>query len=308
MFTKHRGELYLVLGALFFSFNGVVVTLVLKHMITFRLAEVRALGAFTLLFLITFIQDRKSLRAEKKEIPLLIFYGIFGYAMVQLGYFVGIAREVPLGLVLIIEFTAPIWIVLWIKFVRKKSVERNMWTGIAASLIGLALLAKVWEGLTLDLLGLLGSLGSALALAIYFLVGERQGVKRSAQAMTVWGLGFASLFWLILFPIWNFPFEFFSTKVQLDGSLDAFALPGWFLIAWIVICGTMIPYLFVVGGMRILGASKSSVIGMLEPVLAGLFAWVLLGQGWSGIQLCGAVVVLIGIYIADKTKNAVISR
>ena len=308
MFTKHRGELFLVLGALFFSFNGVVVTVVLNHMSTFRLAEIRALGAFTLLFLITFIRDRKSLRAEKREIPLLIFYGIFGYAMVQLGYFIGIARNVPLGLVLILEFTAPIWIVLWIRFVRQKNVERNMWTGIAASLIGLALLAKVWEGLTLDLLGLIGSIGSALALAIYFLVGERQGVKRSAQAMTVWGLGFATLFWLILFPIWNFPFEFFTKTVQLEGALDAYSLPGWVLIAWIVICGTMIPYLFVVGGMRILGASKSSVIGMIEPVLAGLFAWVLIGQSWSSIQLFGAVIVLIGIYIADKTKNAALAK
>lgn len=308
MFTKHRGELFLILGALFFSFNGVVVTLVLNHMSTFRLAQVRAIGAFALLFLITFIQDRRSLRAEKKEIPTLMFYGIFGYAMVQLGYFIGIARNVPLGLVLILEFTAPIWIVLWIKFVRKKSVERNMWTGIAASLIGLALLAKVWQGLTLDLIGLLGSIGSAIALAIYFLVGEKQGVKRSAQAMTVWGLGFASLFWLLLFPIWNFPVGFFTTTVQLEGALDAFALPGWFLITWIVICGTMIPYLFVIGGMRILGASKSSVIGMLEPVLAGLFAWILLGQGWSVIQLIGAFVVLVGIYIADKTKNAVTGK
>jgi len=308
MFAKHRGELFLILGALFFSFNGVVVTLVLNHMSTFRLAQVRAIGAFALLFLITFIQDRRSLRAEKKEIPTLMFYGVVGYAMVQLGYFIGIARNVPLGLVLILEFTAPIWIVLWIRFVRKKSVERNMWTGIAASLIGLALLAKVWQGLTLDLIGVLGSIGSAIALAIYFLVGEKQGVKRSAQAMTVWGLGFASLFWLLLFPIWNFPIEFFTTTIQLEGELDAFALPGWFLIAWIVILGTMIPYLFVIGGMRILGASKSSVIGMLEPVLAGLFAWVLLGQGWSLIQLSGALIVLVGIYIADKTKNAALIK
>ena len=85
MFAKHRGELFLVLGAIFFSFNGVVVTLVLNHMSTYRLAQVRALGAFTLLLLITFIQDRNSLRAKKNEIPTLLFYGIVGYAMVQLG-------------------------------------------------------------------------------------------------------------------------------------------------------------------------------------------------------------------------------
>ena len=119
MLSKHRGEFYLVLGAIFFSLNGVIVTLVLDHMTTFRLAQVRAIGTFFLLFIITFIQDRKSLKAERREIPTLLFYGVFGYAMVQLGYFIGIAQGVPLSLVLIIEFTAPIWIVLWIKFVRK---------------------------------------------------------------------------------------------------------------------------------------------------------------------------------------------
>ena len=130
MLSKYRGEFYLVIGAIFFSFNGVIVTLVLDHMTTFRLAQVRAIGTFFLLFLITFIQDRKSLKAERREIPTLIFYGIFGYAMVQLGYFIGIARGVPLSLVLILEFTAPIWIVLWIKFVRKTEVAKNMWVAI----------------------------------------------------------------------------------------------------------------------------------------------------------------------------------
>jgi len=152
MLNKHRGEFYLVMGAIFFSMNGVIVTLVLDHMTTFRLAQVRALGTFFLLFLITFIQDRNSLKAERREIPTLLFYGVFGYAMVQLGYFIGISRGVPLSLVLIIEFTAPIWIVLWIKFVRKSVVAKDMWIAIALSLLGLILVAKVWQGFAFDLI------------------------------------------------------------------------------------------------------------------------------------------------------------
>jgi drug/metabolite transporter (DMT)-like permease len=66
------------MGAIFFSMNGVIVTLVLDHMTTFRLAQVRAIGAFLLLFIFTFIQDRNSLKAERREIPTLVFYGVFG--------------------------------------------------------------------------------------------------------------------------------------------------------------------------------------------------------------------------------------
>lgn len=305
MLSKYRGEFYLVIGAIFFSLNGVIVTLVLDHMTTFRLAQVRAIGTFFLLFLITFIQDRKSLKAERRELPTLIFYGIFGYAMVQLGYFIGIARGVPLSLVLILEFTAPIWIVLWIKFVRKSEVARDMWVAIALSLLGLILVAKVWQGFAFDLIGTLGAIGAAMALAIYFLMSQSQGTKRSAQAMVVWGMGFAGLFWSLVLPIWNFPTEIFTTEINLQGRFSDFSAPGWFLIAYIIIFGTMVPYLFVVGGIRRLTASTSSVIGMLEPVIAGVFAWVWLSQSWSAIQLLGGAIVLIGIYIADRAKSNV---
>ena len=303
MLNKHRGELYLVIGAIFFSLNGVIVTLVLDHMTTFRLAQVRALGTFFLLFLITFIQDRNSLKAERREIPTLIFYGVFGYAMVQLGYFIGISRGVPLSLVLIIEFTAPIWIVLWIKFVRKSVVAKDMWVAIALSLLGLIMVAKVWQGFSFDLIGSFGALGAALALAVYFLMSQSQGTKRSAQAMVVWGMGIAGLFWSLVLPIWNFPTEIFTTEINLQGRFSDYSAPGWLLIAYIIVFGTMVPYLFVVGGIRRLSASTSSVIGMMEPVLAGVFAWVWLSQSWSAIQLAGGAIVLIGIYIADRAKN-----
>ena len=303
MLNKYRGEFYLVLGAIFFSMNGVIVTLVLDHMTTFRLAQVRALGTFFLLFLFTFIQDRNSLRAERREIPTLIFYGVFGYAMVQLGYFIGISRGVPLSLVLIIEFTAPIWIVLWIKFVRKSVVAKDMWIAIALSLLGLILVAKAWQGFVFDLIGTLGALGAALALAVYFLMSQSQGVKRSAQAMIVWGFGVSGLFWSLVLPIWNFPTAIFTTDINLQGRFSEYSAPGWLLIAYIVVFGTMVPYLFVVGGIRRLSAATSSVIGMLEPVIAGVFAWIWLSQSCSAIQLLGGAIVLIGIYIADRAKT-----
>jgi drug/metabolite transporter (DMT)-like permease len=264
---------------------------------------VRALGTFFLLFLITFIQDRNSLKAERREIPTLIFYGVFGYAMVQLGYFIGISRGVPLSLVLIIEFTAPIWIVLWIKFVRKSVVAKDMWVAIALSLLGLILVAKAWQGFVFDLLGTLGALGAALALAVYFLMSQSQGTKRSAQAMVVWGMGVAGLFWSLVLPIWNFPTAIFTTEINMQGRFSEYSAPGWLLIAYIIVFGTLVPYLFVVGGIRRLSASTSSVIGMLEPVIAGVFAWIWLSQSWSAIQLFGGAIVLIGIYIADRAKS-----
>ena len=80
-------------------------------------------------------------------------------------------------------------------------------------------------------------------------------------------------------------------------------VPGWILMALIAIFGTVVPYLCVLTGMRLLTASTSSVIGMLEPVLAGAFAWFWFAQSWDLIQLIGAATVLFGIYLADRAKN-----
>ena len=133
MLTKHRGEFYLVMGALVFSFNGVISTVVLDHISPFRLAQVRSIGAFLILLTIALVVQRHGLGATKKQLPRLAAYGIIGFAAVQAGYFLGIQRGVPLSLVLIIEFTAPIWIALWIKYVRKAFGPASMWGAIALS-------------------------------------------------------------------------------------------------------------------------------------------------------------------------------
>lgn len=303
MLTKHRGEFYLVMGALVFAFNGVISTVVLEHISPFRLAQVRSLGAFLILGTIALIINRHSLKASKKEIPLLAAYGVIGFAAVQAGYFLGIQRGVPLSLVLIIEFSAPIWIALWIKYVRKAFVPTSMWGAIALSLLGLVLLAQVWNGLSFDAIGLLGALFSAFALTAYFLIGKSFGTSRSALSLTVWGLGMATTTWLLAMPAWRFPFEVFTIDMDLQGVFAGNTLPGWVLIFWIIVMGTIVPYLFVIAGLRLLSASTSSVIGMLEPVLAGMFAWIWLEQSWNGIQLFGAAIVLVGIYIADRARS-----
>ena len=299
---KHRGELYLFLGALTFSVNGIFSTVVLEHMSAFRLAQIRALSAFTILFLFALAFRRELLKITKREIPVAVAYGVIGFALVNVGYFLGIERGLPLGLVLVLEFTAPIWIALWIKYVRKGFVAQDMWVAIALSLFGLLLVTKIWDGFKFDLLGLVGALGSAFALTGYFLIGKKFGGDRHPIGSTIIGLGVAGAFWLIVLPIWNFPTEVFAMKMDIHGFLAGHLFPGWALLLWVIVMGTIVPYLFVISGLRLLSESKSSVLGMLEPVFAGALAWIWLGQSWDAIQLLGAAIVLIGIYLADRSK------
>jgi drug/metabolite transporter (DMT)-like permease len=276
---------------------------VLKHLPAFRLAEFRSVTAVLILGSYVLLTRPGLIKIVRSEIPKLGMYGVIGFAMVNFGYLLGIQRGVPIALVLIIEFTAPIWIALWIKFVRKAFVARDMWIAIGLSLLGLILVSKVWNGFTFDLIGIAGAVLSAFALAAYFLMSEKIGKKREPIALLIFGMGFASIFWLVVLPPWTFPFEVFTMKMDLGGIAAGILVPGWVMMAAAAIIGTVVPYLCVLTGMRLLSASTSSVIGMLEPVLAGAFAWFWFGQSWDAIQLFGALVVLFGIYLADRAKN-----
>ncbi|MEI6870357.1 MAG: EamA family transporter [Actinomycetota bacterium] len=303
MLTKHRGEFLLVLGAFFFSLSGIVVTVVMKHLPALRLAEVRSVSAVVILGTYVLCTRPEIIKVKKSEIPRLALYGVVGFAFVNFGYLYGIQRGVPLGLVLIIEFTAPIWIALWIKIVRRGFVANEMWLAVALSFAGLILVAKVWEGFKFDLIGLIAASICAFCLAAYFLMSEKIGKSREPIATMIFGMGFASIFWLVVLPPWTFPFHVFTEKMDLGGIAAGTMLPGWLLIGTAAIFGTVVPYMLVLSGMKMLTASTSSVIGMLEPVIAGAFAWIWFGQSWDWIQLIGAAIVLIGIYLADRAKT-----
>ena len=304
MFTRYKGEILTLLGAIFFSFNGVVAKLVLTSgLSSMRLTQVRCGGAFIFLGLYMFLRYRDKLKAKKEDLPLLFAYGIIGFLMVQALYFVAITR-LNVSVALILEFTAPIWIVLWLRFVKHKVVPSLMWVAIFLAFSGLVLIAQVWKGQTLDPIGVTCALLDGIVLASFFLLGEKLTAKRDVESLMVYGFGFASLGLAIAMPLWSYPTEIFTQSMNLQGRFDAFNLPGWVLIAWVIIMGTIVPYLLVVKGLKLLSASTSSVMGMAEPVLAGVFAWIWLSETWNLIQLVGGVTVIIGIILADKARSA----
>jgi len=300
-----RHEVYLVFGSLFFAISSIPAKLAMESGLSaLRLTQIRTIGAFIVLFLYVYLKNKKSLRINHKELPILIAFGLFGFAAVNLFYFLAI-QKLNVGVALIIEFTAPIWIALWMLFIQKKVVSKLMWWGLVVGLTGLVLIAQVWRGLTLDGLGVTYALLDALALALYFLVGEKLVGVKSSEATMAWGLGISSAFFAIIQPWWSFPFAELGRVVDLTGRLAGISIPTYYLILWIIVLGTAVPYFLVLNGLRGLSAATSSSIGMLEPVFGGIFAWIFLYEKLTFIQSVGAVVVLIGIYLANRARISV---
>jgi len=297
-------------AACLFAVNGTVSKLILTGgaLSSLRLVEIRCAAA-AVVYLAAWAllrgRGRSPLRVTWRELRFLAVYAVAGLAMVQWLYFVAIAR-MPVSISLLIEFTAPLLVALYVRFVRREAVRSRIWVALACTLAGLALVARVWDGLTLDTVGLVAAMLAAVSLASYYLLGERGLTSRDAIGLAVWSFGLAAAFWALLLPWWSFPFRAMAGDVDLAaasaGRFEA-VVPVWALVAWVVLLGTVLPFALILGGLSRVGATRSGLIGTAEPALAGVVAWVVLGEHLAAVQLVGGAIVLSGIVLAETARR-----
>jgi drug/metabolite transporter (DMT)-like permease len=290
-------------AAALFAVNGTVSKIVLTSsgMTSLRLTELRATGAFLGLTAFLALTAPHLLRVRRSELRLLAFYGVVGFALVQWLYFVAIGR-LPIGIGLLLEFTAPVLVALWARVVWHEHVRSRVWLALGLALAGLALVAEVWHDVRLDTVGVAAGLLASGALATYFLAGEHATARRDALSLTCLSLGVAALFWAVLQPWWNFPFATLGEHVSLEGTFEATTAPVWLLALWMIVLGTIFPFALSLGALHHLPATRVSIVAMVEVVLASIVAWAWLGETLSAAQLAGGGVVLVGIVLAQTAR------
>jgi drug/metabolite transporter (DMT)-like permease len=299
-----RGYALYLVAATLFALNGTVSKSILTSGIdAARLSQLRVTVAFLILLVVVALTRPSTLRIRRREVGVLLAYGVLGVAMTQYLYFVSISR-LPVGVALLIEFTAPIMVALWFRFGLHEPVSRRVWLALALALVGLALVGQVWAGFSLDGLGVIAGFGAAAALAIYYLLADRQvrgPHPRDPVSLTMWGFGAAALFWAIVQPWWTFPWPALSGDGYPMGA-DGAAVPLWLLCSYMIVLGTVVPFWLVVVSLHHIRASQASVVGMTEPLLAIFIAWVALGEVLTPTQIIGAVTVLAGVLLAERSR------
>lgn len=290
-------------AAALWAVNGVVSKVIIDSgdVPSQRLTEVRTTGAFVLLLAALALARPASLRVRRAELPVLLTFGVLGLAFVQWFYFEAISR-LDIGVALLIQYVAPVLVALWARFAYHEPVRRRIWAALALSVLGIALLVELWEGLTLDGLGVAAALGSAVAFAVYVLSAERGVTRRDPVSLVCYGFLLATIFWAAVQPLHTFPFDRVDESVSLLGRLEDLSLPVWLLMAWMVVLGTIVPFALLAASLRHIPASRAAITAMFEPVAATVFAYAWLGESLTAAQLIGALVVLGAIVLAQTAR------
>jgi drug/metabolite transporter (DMT)-like permease len=294
------GVTMIVVSGALFAVNGTVSKLVLRSGFSPpQLTLLRAAGAFAGLLLLSLLlrPGRRRLRVRPGDIPLLAVYGVFGFCLVPMLYFVAISR-MPVGIALLFEYTAPLLVALWARFGQHQAVRPRLWLGLALSLAGLACVAEVWGDLRLDGLGVAAGFGAAVLLAFYYVLGARGIEQHDTVSLTTWAFGAAAVAGLIIRAV--------------TGGLGGWAplgrssggVPVWLLCCYVVILGSIVPYMLVAAALRHIPATSAGIIGMVEPVIAAAVAWLTLGasEALDAAQLAGGFLVLAGVTLAETAR------
>jgi drug/metabolite transporter (DMT)-like permease len=286
-----------------FALNGTVSTLALQAGIPAPwLTALRCGGAAVVLLAVLGVVAPARLRVSWREVPFLAAFGVVGIALTQCLYYVAIGR-LPVGIALVFEMTAPVFIALWVWLVRGERVRARLWGALGLSLSGLTLVAEVWTGGGgLDAVGVAAALAAALCLATYYLMGERGTATRDPVALTSWSFVAAGLFWAVAAPFW--PFDPAVLRTSVPVSLGSLELPLWTLVGWIVVLGAVLPFWLSLTALRHLPPTTAGLVATVEPVLASVVAWLWVEQVLSGGQVLGGIVVLVGIGLAQTARTA----
>lgn len=258
-----------------------------------------AISAVVLLFVVALVRPG-ALRLRRDELPLLLAYGLLAFCLVQTLYVLALSR-LPVAVALLLEYLAPVLVVLWVRVVRRVRLPASTWLGAALALAGLAMVVRVWQGFRLDGLGVVIGLGSAGALASYFLLSERGLRDRDPLGLVAYG-ALVGVVPLVLLGSWRFPFGRLDTPVTVGGA----TVGGWAPLLWLALVSTTLAYLTGVAALRYLPAPVVSVLATVEVLIAAGVAWALLGESLAPVQLAGGAVLLAGVVVVQLRRSVVV--
>ena len=289
-------------AATLFAINGSVSKVVLgSGLSSLELAQIRNTCAAILFLAFLVVVAPGRLRVGRRELLFLVAFGLIGIALVQWLYFVAI-DNLPVGIALLIEFTAPLFVALFARFVYREHVRRRIWVAVGLCLTGLALVVELWTGVELSTVGITAAFGGALALTAYLLMAERERRHRDAASLSFYGFLFAALLWAVVQPLWDFPWGVLDDDVSLQGNLSEHTAPVWALVAFVVVIGTMVTFSLLTGSLRHISATRASIVATLAPVVATVVAWAWLDETFGPTQLVGGLVVIAGILVAQSAR------
>ncbi|CAA9462744.1 MAG: Permease of the drug/metabolite transporter (DMT) superfamily [uncultured Rubrobacteraceae bacterium] len=280
-------ELSLLLTAFFFGTNFVAVKYAVGPVPPLLFAAVRFTVAGLLLWLVLRLFEPQS-RLSRAEMLPMFGLGIVGITVTQSVFTVGVSLTTAANTALVYS-TSPIWGLLLGSLIGLERPRLRGVVGVALALTGVGFI--VYGGLGLGEANLVGDfliLGAAVCWGSYTMLSLSFLERVSPLAVATYPM--------LLGGLAIFPFALFDLRVD-TGSLSGAV---WFAVLYSTVCSSAFGFAAWQKGVSRVGANRVLVYQYLVTLTGVSAGVVILGESFGYEKVLGAVILLVGVYLARR--------
>ncbi|GAB2541947.1 EamA family transporter [Nocardia heshunensis] len=294
--TSHRlrtGLLAAVLSASSFGLSGPLARgLMDAGWSPAAVVIVRVLLGAAVLLPVALVQLHGDWNLLRRNAGLLLGYGLLAVASAQLAYFNAVAH-MAVGVALLIEYTAPIAVIVWLWLRHSQKPGRATVLGAIIGIAGLILVLNLRDGAHTSWVGIAWAMGAMVGAAAYFILSAHAGDAVPGTVLATGGLLVGGVGILAAGLIGIVPLHATTNPVAFQG----FTVDWWVPLLALGVITAAIAYVTGITATRLLGSRLASFAALGEVLAAILFSWALLGQTPAPIQLLGGALILAGVVV-----------
>lgn len=288
---KVFGTISGILAAIFYGTNPLgALKLYAEGMNTNSVLFCRFGMAWIIISIILIIK-KENLKVTKREFGTLTALGLLFIASSMTLYFS--FKYIAAGVASTLLFTYPIMTAVIMALLFREKVTLKTVAAIVLSLVGVLLLYWSDAGGTLDTLGVVLVLVSALAYAIYIIVVNRCPLEMSSFKINFYVVGYCTIGMAVFAWLTGAP-------LQLPHNATC-----WFYSIWLAVVPATLSLVLMVYASKYVGATPTAILGALEPLTAVLIGIFVFNESFGWRLAIGIVLILSAVIItAYSPKTA----
>ncbi len=284
-------DLLVLLVIVIWGITNTFVKLALRETDPMTFLGIRTiLTSLYMFFLLWIIEKKVSIR--RGDLGSFLWVGFLGYTLFQFFYTIGFYYTTASSAAMILS-TSPLYgVILSIVWGGEKA-GRGVWAGILISILGVAIIISggtlhSWRQMG-SMLGELLIMGAAISFAFYTVFAKPLLLSNSPLKVNAY-TGIAGT--LFLLPL--------TYDHLTPSNWASISFTVWAILLFCIIITAGISLTLWYRGVSRIGPTKTQIYQNLVPVTTISSAIPILGETVSLLQVLGAAVAIIGIYIARR--------
>jgi drug/metabolite transporter (DMT)-like permease len=287
-------DLLLITMSVIWGINFSAVKSALADFSPLSFNAIRFGTASLILLSLLWIRER-SLSVRRKDIGCFVLLALIGNTVYQLFFINGIALTTATNSALILA-TTPIFIILFGAVLGVEKINNQVVQGVILSFTGVVMIILgSGKPLTITDQSLMGDLliiANPICWSIYTVLSKPMLKEYSPLKLTT-----------VTMAIGTVPLLLVSIPSLSTENWAAISTNAWLSLAFSAVFAIAIGYTLWYIGVSRIGSSRTALYDNLVTVFAVASAWVLLSEVMTAIQIVGAILVFVSLYVARRNRR-----